>query len=88
MKVQDVEQVVSSGRRSHACPYYASRHGVPAAQLVALPYQVKDIPCTRLPREHGPGSFPLHYKGVPIYVLLKYIFKLILPPHRGFHIVF
>ena len=43
MKVQDVEQVVSSGRRSHACPYYASRHGVPAAQLVALPYQVKDI---------------------------------------------
>ena len=35
-----MEQLASTGRRLQACPFYASRLSIPAAQLVALPYQL------------------------------------------------
>ncbi len=38
IKVQDIEQLVGVGRQLKACPYYGVRRGIPAAQLVALPY--------------------------------------------------
>ncbi|NXU66541.1 DDX11 helicase, partial [Horornis vulcanius] len=40
MEVQDIEQLVSLGRETKACPYYGSRFAIPAAQLVVLPYQM------------------------------------------------
>ncbi len=39
MDVKDIEQLVSLGRSTKACPYYGTRFAIPAAQLVALPYQ-------------------------------------------------
>ena len=36
--VKDIEQLVSLGKATKACPYYGTRFGIPAAQLVALPY--------------------------------------------------
>ncbi|XP_037623879.1 ATP-dependent DNA helicase DDX11 [Sebastes umbrosus] len=38
--VHDIEQMLKLGRETHACPYYATRLAVPAAQLVVLPYQM------------------------------------------------
>ncbi|CAL8296622.1 unnamed protein product, partial [Boreogadus saida] len=38
--VSDIEQLVTLGRKTHACPYYATRLAVPPAQLVVLPYQM------------------------------------------------
>ncbi|NWH31690.1 DDX11 helicase, partial [Chloropsis hardwickii] len=40
VEVKDIEQLVSLGRESKACPYYGSRFAIPAAQLVVLPYQM------------------------------------------------
>ena len=37
--VKDIEQLVTLGRATKACPYYGTRYAIPAAQLVALPYQ-------------------------------------------------
>ncbi len=36
--MQDIEQLVKVGRELKACPYYGVRRGIPAAQLVVLPY--------------------------------------------------
>lgn len=38
--VRDIEQLVTLGKDTHACPYYGSRFAIPAAQLVVLPYQM------------------------------------------------
>ena len=38
VEVLDIEQLVQLGRSFKACPYYASRHAIPAAEVVALPY--------------------------------------------------
>ncbi|XP_071988485.1 ATP-dependent DNA helicase DDX11-like, partial [Engystomops pustulosus] len=38
-EVKDIEQLVTQAREAKACPYYASRYAIPAAQLVVLPYQ-------------------------------------------------
>ena len=38
--VQDIEQLVASGRKLTACPYYATRRAVPMAELVAMPYNI------------------------------------------------
>ncbi|NXS06886.1 DDX11 helicase, partial [Neodrepanis coruscans] len=40
VEVKDIEQLVSLGRETKACPYYGSRYAIPAAQLVVLPYQM------------------------------------------------
>ncbi|XP_056373802.1 ATP-dependent DNA helicase DDX11 isoform X2 [Hyla sarda] len=40
VEVKDIEQLVSQAREVKACPYYASRYAIPAAQLVVLPYQM------------------------------------------------
>ncbi|KAM5169870.1 ATP-dependent DNA helicase DDX11 isoform 2-T3 [Mantella aurantiaca] len=40
VEVKDIEQLVSRARDVKACPYYASRFAIPAAQLVVLPYQM------------------------------------------------
>ncbi|KAI8507709.1 DEAD H (Asp-Glu-Ala-Asp His) box helicase 11 [Branchiostoma belcheri] len=37
-EVRDIEQLVVKGREMEACPYYGTRYSIPAAQLVALPY--------------------------------------------------
>ncbi|KAM4618264.1 ATP-dependent DNA helicase DDX11 [Polymixia lowei] len=37
--VHDIEQLLSLGRETRACPYYAARLAIPPAQLVVLPYQ-------------------------------------------------
>uniref|UniRef100_A0A667Z594 ATP-dependent DNA helicase DDX11 n=1 Tax=Myripristis murdjan TaxID=586833 RepID=A0A667Z594_9TELE len=39
-KVHDIERLLTLGRETHACPYYATRFAVPPAQLVVLPYQM------------------------------------------------
>ncbi|XP_066489292.1 ATP-dependent DNA helicase DDX11 [Tiliqua scincoides] len=39
-EVKDIEQLVNLGKEAKACPYYGSRHAIPAAQLVVLPYQM------------------------------------------------
>ncbi len=38
LQVLDIEQLVATGRKHKACPYYASRHAVADSQLVVLPY--------------------------------------------------
>ena len=38
LEVQDIEQLVSKGRKLNACPYYASRAAISDAQVVVLPY--------------------------------------------------
>uniref|UniRef100_A0A3Q2U0W6 DEAD/H (Asp-Glu-Ala-Asp/His) box helicase 11 n=1 Tax=Fundulus heteroclitus TaxID=8078 RepID=A0A3Q2U0W6_FUNHE len=38
--VRDIEQLLTLGKESHACPYYSTRLAVPPAQLVVLPYQM------------------------------------------------
>ncbi|XP_067392340.1 ATP-dependent DNA helicase DDX11 isoform X1 [Emydura macquarii macquarii] len=40
VKVKDIEQLVTLGKETKACPYYGSRYAIPAAQLVVLPYQM------------------------------------------------
>ncbi|CAH2276371.1 ATP-dependent DNA helicase DDX11 isoform X2 [Pelobates cultripes] len=40
VEVKDIEQLVSMAREAKACPYYATRYAIPAAQLVVLPYQM------------------------------------------------
>ncbi|XP_077123094.1 ATP-dependent DNA helicase DDX11 isoform X2 [Ranitomeya variabilis] len=47
LEVKDIEQLVTQAREVTACPYYASRYAVPAAQLVVLPYQTLLHDCTR-----------------------------------------
>lgn len=37
--VHDIEQLVSLGKDLDTCPYYGTRHSIPEAQLVVLPYQ-------------------------------------------------
>ncbi|XP_066580100.1 ATP-dependent DNA helicase DDX11 [Amia ocellicauda] len=39
VKVRDIEQLVTLGKKAKACPYYGGRLAIPAAQLVVLPYQ-------------------------------------------------
>ena len=38
MSIHDIEDLVTAGRRTTSCPYYASRSAVPLAQLIVLPY--------------------------------------------------
>jgi len=38
LAIQDIEELVAAGRKTHACPYYASRSAVPLAQMIVLPY--------------------------------------------------
>ena len=38
LEVQDIEQLVTRGRKMKACPYYASRAAISDAQIVVLPY--------------------------------------------------
>ena len=38
LEVQDIEQLVTKGRKLNACPYYASRAAISDAQVVVLPY--------------------------------------------------
>ncbi|CAL8358727.1 unnamed protein product [Lota lota] len=38
--ISDIEQLVTLGRKTHACPYYATRLTIPPSQLVVLPYQM------------------------------------------------
>ncbi|VDP32290.1 unnamed protein product, partial [Soboliphyme baturini] len=38
--IRDIEDLTAAGRRMAACPYYASRYAVAAAELVLLPYQM------------------------------------------------
>ncbi|KAK2177258.1 hypothetical protein NP493_610g02000 [Ridgeia piscesae] len=38
VEVKDIEQLVTVGRQTKACPYYGTRKAIPAAQVVALPY--------------------------------------------------
>nr|XP_039267118.1 ATP-dependent DNA helicase DDX11-like [Styela clava] len=38
-KVQDIEEIVKSGKEITACPYYATRQAIPLAQLIVVPYQ-------------------------------------------------
>ena len=38
MSLHDIEDLVTAGRRTSSCPYYASRSAVPLAQLIVLPY--------------------------------------------------
>ena len=38
LEVQDIEQLVTAGRKLNACPYYASRKAVSDAEVVVLPY--------------------------------------------------
>ncbi|KAK2157466.1 hypothetical protein LSH36_191g04084 [Paralvinella palmiformis] len=37
-EIGDIEELVKRGKQMKACPYYATRHAIPAAELVALPY--------------------------------------------------
>ncbi|KAJ1522967.1 hypothetical protein ONE63_002104 [Megalurothrips usitatus] len=37
-EVQDIEEIVKAGKKSEACPYYASRASIADAQVVVLPY--------------------------------------------------
>eukprot|EP01105_Mastigella_eilhardi_P001189 TRINITY_DN1147_c3_g1_i2.p1 TRINITY_DN1147_c3_g1~~TRINITY_DN1147_c3_g1_i2.p1 ORF type:complete len:736 (-),score=115.27 TRINITY_DN1147_c3_g1_i2:335-2422(-) len=39
-KVQDIEEVVSLGKKLCVCPYYAARKAIKSAQMVLLPYQL------------------------------------------------
>ncbi|XP_064636727.1 ATP-dependent DNA helicase DDX11-like [Lineus longissimus] len=38
VEVSDIEQLVTAGKQTKACPYYGTRYAIPDAQLVALPY--------------------------------------------------
>ncbi|CAL1531377.1 unnamed protein product, partial [Lymnaea stagnalis] len=38
LEVTDIEQLVVTGKAMKACPYYGARYAVPAAEIVALPY--------------------------------------------------
>ncbi|XP_074663103.1 ATP-dependent DNA helicase DDX11-like [Tubulanus polymorphus] len=40
IEVQDIEQLVKTGKQLKACPYYSTRYGIPAAEVVALPYNI------------------------------------------------
>ena len=37
-EVMDLEDLASRGQQHKACPYYATRHALPAADVVLLPY--------------------------------------------------
>lgn len=39
-EVQDIEELVSLGKRIHVCPYFGSRRSIRQAELVALPYNL------------------------------------------------
>jgi chromosome transmission fidelity protein 1 len=39
-KVQDIEELVSLGKKLNTCPYYATRRAVKLAQVVCMPYSV------------------------------------------------
>ncbi|KAK3887192.1 hypothetical protein Pcinc_008673 [Petrolisthes cinctipes] len=38
LEVQDIEQMVTAGRKAKSCPYYAGRYAIRDAQLVVVPY--------------------------------------------------
>lgn len=38
--MQDIEDLVASGKQLKACPYYASRAAIPDSQLLMVPYQM------------------------------------------------
>ncbi|KAK6172332.1 hypothetical protein SNE40_016013 [Patella caerulea] len=38
LEVRDIEQLASVGKKMKACPYYGTRYAIPAAEIVALPY--------------------------------------------------
>ncbi|GFT17894.1 hypothetical protein NPIL_177951 [Nephila pilipes] len=38
--VQDIEEILVLGRELKSCPYYATRHVIPNAEVVLLPYNV------------------------------------------------
>lgn len=47
LEVQDVEDLVSSGKEIGACPYYASRKAAEDAQVVLVPYNTLFHKATR-----------------------------------------
>uniref|UniRef100_A0A673C0J7 ATP-dependent DNA helicase DDX11 n=1 Tax=Sphaeramia orbicularis TaxID=375764 RepID=A0A673C0J7_9TELE len=59
--VHDIEQLLKLGRETHSCPYYATRHAIPPAQLVVLPYQMVLHEATR----HASG---IHLKGQVVII--------------------
>ncbi|WVF71908.1 hypothetical protein IAT40_006718 [Kwoniella sp. CBS 6097] len=38
--VKDIEDIVTSGKKSHVCPYYSTRRAVKQSQIVTLPYNL------------------------------------------------
>ncbi|KAL7424206.1 ATP-dependent DNA helicase chl1 [Cryptotrichosporon argae] len=38
--VKDIEDIVTSAKQAHVCPYYAARRAVKQAQIVTLPYNL------------------------------------------------
>jgi chromosome transmission fidelity protein 1 len=40
MIVQDMEELVTNGKRLRCCPYYSSRSAIRSSELVALPYNM------------------------------------------------
>lgn len=40
LEVRDMEQIVAKGKEMKACPFYGTRHGIPLAEIVALPYNL------------------------------------------------
>lgn len=40
LKIQDVEELVQTGKKINACPYYAARSAVVDAQVIVVPYNL------------------------------------------------
>lgn len=40
LQIQDVEQLVTGGKKINACPYYAARSAVKDSQVVVVPYNL------------------------------------------------
>ena len=53
LEVQDIEQLVTAGRKLGACPYYASRKAVSDAEVVVLPYNTLLHKSTRCAHHHN-----------------------------------
>ncbi|XP_060086136.1 ATP-dependent DNA helicase DDX11-like [Ylistrum balloti] len=48
LEVKDMEQIVTKGKEMKACPFYGTRHGIPLAEIVALPYNLLLHKATRV----------------------------------------
>ena len=69
MTIHDIEDLVTAGRRTTSCPYYASRSAVPLAQLIVLPYNTLLHAGTRralgtaMVSQHSPPSQLSHFRS-------------------------